>query len=163
MVIDEASLLTGIADDVELLNEDRLDFVQPFKRIKPVVATVHKEVGDIEQQATVAAATEFIQELCFGEITLQLDVSGDVFQQERFAATLSQLERVVGDDLHEFAGRAHRVQMAKVGFGGAGEGDVFADPFGTASRGDLGKLSQPLVIQRARRTETEAEAVDETT
>src|SRR5262249_26536272 len=108
-------------------------------------------------------AAELVQEFRFRKLALQLDVSGDVFQQQRPAATLNQLKRVIGHELDGFVRRADRVQVAKVGFRRASKRDVFADPFGANRGGDFGELSQPLAVERAWRTEAEAQAVDETT
>src|SRR5262249_45704250 len=149
--------------NVELLDAPGFEFMQPLDRVKPVVATIDKKVGHVEQQATVAASAEFIQELRFRKIAQQLDVSSNVFQKQRPPATLRQLERVIGNDLHELPRRAHRVQMAKVGFRRAGEGDVLADPFGTAGRSYFGKLAEAGTVQRPRGAEAQTKAVNETT
>src|SRR5258707_9847877 len=99
MVIEIPILKPGIADDVELANVRGFELMKPNQGVEAMVAAVNKEISDIQKQPATGLLTEAVEELRFGQVTLEPHMGGDVFQQQRFATALGELARMGGDGL----------------------------------------------------------------
>ena len=89
MAVRIAAVLHRIADDMKLFDTGGWDFPKPFERVKAVIAAVDEQVGNVEQQAAIRLLAD--QKVRFRQLSLDSEVGGNVFENDRTAASLCNL------------------------------------------------------------------------
>ena len=126
-----------------------------------MVVCVHDEVRHVEEQAAPGAVAERVEEVRLRSAVADADVACDVLEEQRLAARLGDLDRVVDQERERVVPQRDGVQVPEVERAYAGERDVLAHPPCVCRASHAGKLRESLAIERAGGAEREAETVDE--
>eukprot|EP00913_Durusdinium_trenchii_P035259 g32989.t1 len=109
-----AAAVVRIANNVQLADGLRREFVQPGDRVVPVVLRVDKQIGDVEQQAATGFFTEPVDEFGFAHFSGQANLRGDVFQNDIAAGRFSEGAHVLGKQPQLFVCGGNRIQFDRV-------------------------------------------------